>query len=127
MKIARNFLVIVLCGWVAGALCRPVHAESKERIGYDLYSWKGPSDWQFSVLEGTVPVRDVDLIRSRKNRLKNLTYLKGRLATIPAGETIFWRENKKEGLTLPDKETIRAVQDYTDGLQVHLLLPENAQ
>ena len=106
-------------GWGA------IHVGPAPRIGFSLYSWKVGSDWQYSVLEGTVPVQHVQTVRSKQNRLKNITFLKGRLASLPTGETVYWLENRSQGFILPPQETIHQIKEYTEGLQLHLLLPED--
>jgi hypothetical protein len=98
-------------------------AESARPIGFELYSWTAGSTWRYAVLEGTATQRSTQKIQSKANQLKNLTFLKGRLASIPAHEAIFWRVEPTRGFTLPSKETIQEIKDYAEGLQLKIILP----
>jgi hypothetical protein len=94
-------------------------------IGFELYSWKNGANWSFSVLEGTSTVRSEETIRARKTTLKNLTFLKGRLASLPAGEIVYWREDRARGFRLPSRETIEELKRFSEGNQVTIVLPED--
>jgi hypothetical protein len=96
---------------------------ASDLIGFQMYSWKAGSEWRYAVLEGSATVRSAEEIRSTKNRLKNLTFLKGRLAGLPASETIYWRVEPKRGFIEPSQEIIHEIKEYAVGLQLHVLLP----
>jgi hypothetical protein len=118
-------LWIVSVGLIFLSLCS--HAESAQPIGFELYSWKAGGEWRYAVLEGTVPVHSSETIRSRKNSLKNLTYLKGRLAGLPSKEIIYWREDKSLGFNLPSKEIVQQIEEYAEGLQLDIVLPHKEE
>ncbi len=96
---------------------------ASDRIGFQMYSWKAGSEWRYAVLEGSATVRSAEQIRSSKNRLKNLTFLKGRLAGLPASETVYWRVEPQRGFIEPSQEIIHEIKEYADGLQLRVLLP----
>jgi hypothetical protein len=118
MTAKRYGLAVILLG-LAGLIC----AEPLGPSGFELYSWPVASGWNFVVLEGTTTTRSLAAIKSSKTRLKNVTYLKGRLASLPDGETVYWRENKKRGLILPPKEIVRDLNEFARTSQLKLLLP----
>jgi hypothetical protein len=105
------------------ALPRPVKAESPPEIGFSLYSWKHGNSWYFSVLEGTMTVHPLADIQAPKNRLRGPNYLKGRLAALPSGEKIFWRQEERRGLPLPPKELIHDITQFAESTQIQLFLP----
>jgi hypothetical protein len=117
-----RFLVIVsaLAFWGSFA-SKPAQAAE---IGFELYSWQQGSRWNYAIFEGTMTARSAAALRSPKNRLNDLNHLKGRIATLPAGEKLYWRENKKRGLRLPPKEIIREIDQYAQIAQITLLLPQ---
>jgi hypothetical protein len=88
-----------------------------------LYSWQAGSNWNYAVLEGTTTVRPLKQIQTPKNRLKGISYLKGRIAGLPAGETLYWREDKSRGLRLPSKEMILEINQFAKASHIRLLLP----
>jgi hypothetical protein len=96
-------------------------------IGFELYSWQNGAHWSFAVLDGTSTVRSAEAIRTRKTALKNLTYLKGRLASLPAGEIVYWREDRARGFRLPTRETIEDLKRFSEGNQITIVLPEDAR
>ena len=94
-------------------------------IQFELYSWTSGPDWRYSLWEGTATLRSPKAIRSPQATLQNITYLKGRLASLPAGDKVYWREDKRHGFILPNKETIRLLKEFTEGAQVDLLTPDD--
>jgi hypothetical protein len=109
----------ILCGGGATSV-----AAEDSPIGFELYSWQSDhGSWRYAVLEGTTTHPAAERIRSPKKLLKNLTYLKGRLATLPPGEIVYWRKDPSRGFALPDREVIEDVRRYSEGNQLHVLLP----
>ena len=98
------------------------HSDTGAPIGFELYSWKAGQDWRYAVFEGTGTARSTETIRKRKNRLNNLTFLKGRLASLPSNEILYWREDKARGFVMPPKETIQEIKEYATGLQLDIQL-----
>ncbi len=101
-----------------------IQADSGQPIGFELFSWKAGGEWNFAVFEGTATHKSADTIRGRKNRLKNLSYLKGRLASLPSKEVLYWRQDPARDFVLPPKEIIQQVKEYAEGLQLDIELPE---
>ena len=95
-------------------------------IGFALYSWKNAANWSFSVFEGTGTLRSEETIRARKTTLKSLTFLKGRLASLPAGEMVFWQVDRSRGFILPSRETIEDLKRFSEGNQVTIVLPQDS-
>ena len=118
MKLTR--CLFVLAGFL---LAKTSDAEPLRHTGYELYSWQAGTNWNFAVLEGTGPVRSLSVIRDRKTRLKDTTFLKGRLASLPQGEVIYWREDKARNLLLPPKEIQHELNEFCSTAQLKLLLP----
>jgi len=114
-------LVGGLC--VALQLCGPSRALAADReIGFELYSWKTGPDWYFSILEGTATVRSLEAIKSPKVQLRGTVFLKGRLASLPTGETLYWRTDKNRGLALPPQEIIHDIARFAATSQIHLMV-----
>ena len=110
---------------VVGFLPAPAHAA--DPIGFELYSWKHGSNWYYSVLEGTTTVKDLETIKSRRITLKGMSFLKGRLASLPTGETVYWRQDTRRGLQLPSKEIIHDLMGYAEGSQITIVLPDGTE
>jgi hypothetical protein len=106
-----------------GALPKGASADDAAKIGFELYSWKTDATWNFSVLEGTATVRTLASIQASKTRLRGATFLKGRLVTLPPGETLYWREDKDRGLRLPPKELIHDIVQFAETSQLSIILP----
>jgi hypothetical protein len=121
--------IFVLSGLFILTALRPcgLRAEADERIGFELYSWQANGAWRYAVIEGTATAKPSSQIRATKTRLRNLTYVKGRLASLPAGESIYWRRDSARGFTMPDKETVQDLKRYAEGLQLHVIMPEDIQ
>ncbi len=96
-------------------------------IGFELYSWKSGKNWKYAVFEGTTTARDVSTIESKETALKGITFLKGRLAVLPTGESVYWRKDPRRGLRLPPREIIKEIADYAEAIQVHFILPEDLE
>jgi len=118
----KRFILLISLVILGGA----GRAWAGDLIGFQMYSWKAGSEWRYAVLEGSGTVRSAEQIRSTKTRLKNLTFLKVRLASLPTKETVFWRVEPQRGFVEPPQEMIHEIKDYADGLQLHVLLPGDA-
>ncbi len=106
-----------------GSIPVELHAAEPAEIGFELYSWKKGTEWYFSVLEGTTTVRQLSQIQDRDHQLRGVVFLKGRLASLPSGEKVYWREKPKRGLKLPPKEMIYDINRFADASQLQLILP----
>lgn len=114
-------IILVSCFWMLGSAMAAV----PQHVQYELFSWPKGDAWHFSVIEGTQTIRSLETIQSRKNTLRSVTYLKGRLATLQPGDTLYWRERQSQGLKLPPTEIIQDVQRYMEGEQLNLVLPQD--
>jgi hypothetical protein len=119
----RPLLCLSIVALTLGLSSIRAKADSTALIGFELYSWKDGAEWRYAVLEGTTTPRSAERIHARQNRLKDMTYLKGRLAALPANDILYWREDKRRNFNLPPKEITHQVQEYTEALQLHLHLP----
>jgi hypothetical protein len=94
-------------------------------IVFELYSWQQGKEWRYSLWEGTTTVRSPETVRARKNQLPNTTFLKGRIAALPTGGRVYWRENRSAGFSLPSQELTKEIREFAEGSQVKILLPED--
>lgn len=103
-----------------GVLLCPLAVRAE--TGYELFSWKVGSQWRYAIIEGTSTVR-TRALRSTHQVLKNDNALKGRIATLPSGEKLYWRTEPRLGFILPPHEVIAGLEQFATGAHIQLLLP----
>src|SRR5436190_11679065 len=120
---AKTFLTFLILT-LGAVLAQGFDLDESPKIGFELYSWQSKGTWRYAVMEGTTTVHSASVIQAPRTRLKNITYLKGRLATLQPGETVYWRHQAARGFGLPSKEIVEDLRRYADGLQIKLILPD---
>jgi len=114
------FTVMLLC-----ASQRPVIAEQKTPMVYELYSWQDSSGgWSFCVLYNTSSEKTVKEVFNKKTELRGVDELKHRISELPAGASISWvnrlptgtkpKAKGSEGLKYPPAEIMDDVKRFAE-------------
>jgi hypothetical protein len=109
------------------ALCVGGTAGASAEIGFELYSWRAGSQWNYAIFEGTSSARTPQIIRAPRTRLRDNTFLKGRIASLPSGDKLYWREDPKRGFRLPPQEVVSDIEQFAASSHIALFLPGETQ
>ncbi|MCK5076905.1 MAG: hypothetical protein KAR38_11040 [Calditrichia bacterium] len=106
--------------------------------GYELFSWPGDEDWQFTLITGTNRSKSFDEICSDeievtengwvKLRGNGVNSIKKILSRLPVGESVLWNDDRflsgDQGnypdISFPDNTIIYEIETYCNELGVEL-------
>ncbi|MCK4293569.1 MAG: right-handed parallel beta-helix repeat-containing protein, partial [Planctomycetes bacterium] len=106
--------------------------------GYELYSWPVEHDWHFTLITGTNRTKSYEEIYSDESvitddgwvkiRDKRVASLKRTLERLPAGESVFWSDDRflsgEQGdmpnISFPDAEVISEIEIHCNHLGLEL-------
>jgi hypothetical protein len=90
--------------------------------GYELYSWPLDGEWQFVLLTGTNRLKTFAEVSSSDGVVQGVEALKGELARLPEGESVFWSAWRVAGTHMPPDGMVDAVRRYCEeiGVEFHV-------
>lgn len=89
--------------------------------GYELYSWRTPKGWSFSLLVGTNRLKKYAEATSPKVRLNGIAAIKRKLSQLPAGEQVFLASKRFREMALPPKEIVDELSAYCEQRGINLV------
>lgn len=106
-----------------GSSAQPTVTQFPESMkGYELYSWRDGTQWNFSLLAGTNREKSLSEIKSADITLPGIGALRTTLEKIPAGQYVTWAA--KESLSFPPNEIIQQVEQICEDRGLILSIAE---
>jgi hypothetical protein len=96
----------------APAAADQTRAPEAQATGYDLYSWRGPGTWFFSLLPGINRLRSTEEVKAQSTTIDGISALKTRLRQLERGSKVSWSQNVP-GTELPTTEIVSDMSAFT--------------